>query len=679
MKKTGFAILFLLVCSVSFAQIERIRQRANTVKPVTGTTANTNAQATPGQGNRKDSIGFEHRDDSKDSITLSYRYLDSTRRSTLDSGVNDFDRYYPVPTAWQYLGNNGAAAFPLIYQSFSKPGFDAGFHAFDIYRFTLENTRFYKTSRPFSGLSYQLASGKEQMLKAMHTQNPMPNLNVGFDYRLINAPGFFVSQKTNHNNYRLFGNYQGKRKRYNAYLVLLGNTIRASQNGGIQNDSFLLDPNRKDRFSVPVNLGNNAQYNNNPFVTTVTTGNTYKDFTFFVRQSYDLGKRDSVAINDSTTEYLFYPKLRIQYSFTTSSYNYNYRDVLADSVIYKEWYDITLDNATDTFSRQEKWKIMNNDFSLLQFPDTKNTAQYILAGITFQTLKGTLRTGQITDNNIFLHGEYRNRTRNKKWDVLLKGEFYLNGFNSGDYSADASLSRYLNRSLGYIKLLFSNVNRTPSFVFDNRSSFNLGNFNNFKKENIVSFGAVSSNRLFVLSFNNILINNYCYYYDYYHTKQYTKPINIIQVSIAEKLRLSKRWNYYLDVTLQQTDGASPIRLPLLYTRSRLAYEGNFYRNKNLRLSTGLEARYYTPYKANGYSPAISQFMQQDAVTLKNLPDISAFVHFGIRGFTTYIRAENLNTVSFKNGFGFVNNNHAAPLYPTQGFMLRLGIQWWFVN
>ena len=68
------------------------------------------------------------------------------------------------------------------------------------------------------------------------------------------------------------------------------------------------------------------------FNTSVTTGNVYKDFTFFVRQTYDIGKKDSVAINDSTTEYLFYPKLRVQHSFTYSTYNYIYRDDLADSV-----------------------------------------------------------------------------------------------------------------------------------------------------------------------------------------------------------------------------------------------------------------------------------------------------------------------------------------------------------
>lgn len=680
MKRSAFIILCLFLLNSSFAQVDRMLQRVNTIKKGSNNTTNTNTAGAEGQkigGPRKDSLGFEHRDNLKDSITISYRYLDSSRRNTLDSSVNDFDNYYIVPTSWQYLGNNGAAAFPLIFQPFLKTGWDAGFHAFDVYKSTVENTKFFKTTKPFSSLSYQLASGKEQMLKALHTQNPRPNFNAGFDYRLISAPGFFLTQNTNHNSYRLFSNYQGKRKRYNAYFVLVGNTIRASQNGGIQNDSFLLDPNRKDRFSVPVNLGNSGQFSNNPFVTTVSTGNNYKDFNVFFRQSYDLGIRDSIAVNDSTTEFLFYPKLRIQYSITSSSSKYRFIDVRPDSAVYKNWYDINIENATDTFQRVDEWKVLNNDISLLQFPDRKNTAQFILAGATYQSIKGVFRSGEITDHNIMLHGEYRNRTRNKKWDVLLKGEFYLEGFNAGDYSVYATLGRFLNNRLGDVNLFFTNVNRTPSFVYDNRSSFNLGNNNNFKKENITSFGATASNPFFTLGFRNHLITNYSYFSDYYHSKQYSKPINLLQLSVSKKIRVSKRWNYYADATLQQTDGASPIKVPLIFTRNRLAYEGRFF--KNLQLSTGLEVRYYTPYKANNYSPINGQFVPQDSVTIANLPDISAFVHFRIRAFSGYIRAENLNTASFKNGFGFVNNNFAAPNYPTQGFIIRFGIQWWFVN
>ncbi len=666
MKKVFFGIIFFGLVNTAYAQEDPM--------PVTrGNTTITNRNIVQ----KKDSTGFQQRDDLKDSITISYRYLDAIKRYSLDSAVNDFDKYFSVPSSYQYLGNNGAAAFPLIYKPFDKAGWDAGFHAFDIYKFTIEDTKFYKTTRPFSLLGYQLASGKEQMIQAQHTQNIKPNFNAGFDYRLINAPGLFINQNNNHNNVRFFSSYQGKKKRYNAYFVLVSNTIRASENGGIVNDSFLLNPNTKDRFGIDVNMGNASQFFQNPFSTNIRTGNIYKNSSIFLQQSYDLGKKDSIAVNDSTTEYLFYPRLRVQHSITYSSYKYNFKDVAPDSVLYDDWYDIKILQKPDTISYAEKWKVIENDFSLIQFPDPKNPAQFFKAGATIQNLKATIKNGDASFYNIKLHGEYRNRTRNKLWDMQLKGAFYLNGLNGGDYTVAASLSRFLNKKLGDIRLYFSNTNRTPSFIFDERSSFNLGNINNFNKENITSFGATATNPFVQLGFANHLISNYSYFYNYYQTTQSSKLINILQVSASKKIKLTKRWNWYLDATLQQTDAAAAIKVPLLYTRSRIAYEGNFF--KNLSLSTGIEVRYYTPYKANNYSPLVGQFTPQDTLTLKNLPDVSAFLHFRIKSFTGFLRSENLNTMSFKNGFGFVDNNFSAPHIPTQGMIIRFGIRWWFVN
>ena len=674
MKYFVILLISVFIMQAAVAQLPKIN-----LPKVGGKTGQNKSDTS--KSDKDNALGFEHRDDKKDSITISYKFLDSVRVNRLDSSINDFDKYFSVPSTYQYLGNHGAAAYSLVYQPNLKPGWDAGFHAFDVYRYKLEETKFYKTTKPLTQLGYQLASGKEQMIKALHTQNPRQNWNFGFDYRLISAPGFFVTQNTNHKSYRLFSNYQGKRKRYAAYIVLVGNTIKNSENGGIVNDSSLADPNKKKRFSVPVNLGGANLFAPNPFNASVNTGNINKDFTFFLRQTYDIGKKDSIAVNDSTTEYLFYPKLRAQYSFTYSNYNYLYTDVSADSLIYKNWYDTTLKKTTDTFNVQEKWKVISNDFSLLQFPDTKNAAQFLLAGARLENIKAEFyrAAGIQTKNyyNIVLHGEYRNKTKNKLWDVLLKGEFYLNGLNSGDYNAYATIDRYLNKKLGDVRLFFNNVNRTPSFIYNTLSAFNFKNATISKKENIISFGAEAKNPFVNLSFKNYIITNLAYFSDYYHTAQSSKVINLLQLSASKKIKISKKLNWYVDVVAQQTDGNAPIKVPLVFVRNRFAFEGTFY--KNLNLSTGLEVRYYTPYEAYNYSPVMGQFTPQDTFKLKNLPDITAFFHFRIKSFTAYIRAENLNTVSFLNGFGFINNNYAAAHYPTQGLILRFGILWNFVN
>lgn len=670
MYKIGFTFLLVMLLQAVFAQIPRgIRQPGRS-----GNTANIPNSDT---ASKKDKLGFEQRDDAKDSITVTFKYLDSIRSGRLDTSINDFSTYFPLPATHQFLGNNGAAAYSMVFSPFVKPGWDAGFHAFEAYRFKLENTRFFKTTKPFTQFGYQLASGKEQMIKILHTQNPRPNLNFGFEYRLISTPGFFVTQNTNHNNYRLFSNYQGKRKRYAAFITLLGNTVKNSENGGIVNDSLLGVAEFKPRFTIPVNLGGDQPLQPNPFKSSVSTGNVYKEFTFFLRQSYDIGKKDSIAINDSTTEYLFYPKLRFQHTFTYNSYSYQFKDVAADSVIYQRWYDTTLSKPRDTLTVTDQWRIVTNDFSLLQFPDTKNSGQFLSAGARLENITGTFQRSTNQFFNIVVHGEYRNKTRNKLWDILAKGDFYLAGINNGDYSAYATLSRYLNKKLGSVRLTFNNVNRSPSFIYTSYSSFNFGNTTNYKKENITSLKATAENPYVNLSFANYLMTNYLFFKNYYQTDQYAKLINLLQVSASRKFRLTRRWNWYSELTLQQTDGAAPIKVPLVFTRNRIAFEGVFF--KNLNLSTGIEFRYYTPYKQYNYSPLMGQFMPQDSVAVKNRPDISGFMHFRIKSFTAYLRTENLNAIDFSNGFGFTKNNFAAPHYVYNGFIFRFGILWNFVN
>src|SRR5205809_188282 len=98
---------------------------------------------------RRDSSNetLKHRDVYEDSITIYFRNWDSTRIGKLDSSINDFYSRFPVP--WQYhdLGNLGTAAESFIFKPYMKPGFDAGFHAYDIYRYTPEITRFFQTTR----------------------------------------------------------------------------------------------------------------------------------------------------------------------------------------------------------------------------------------------------------------------------------------------------------------------------------------------------------------------------------------------------------------------------------------------------------------------------------------------------------------------------------------------------
>lgn len=633
-----------------------------------------------GGGGGKDSL--KHRTGLEDSITINFRYLDSSRYLKFDSSISDFTKRFLIPADYFYLGNTGSAAKSLLFNPLMKAGWDAGFHAYDIYKIKPEDTRFFNTTRPYTELGYMIASKQEQLVTVLHTQNINPNWNFAFEYRLLNSPGTYKNQNTSQSGYRLSSYYQSPNRRYHLFFIAINNKIQSAENGGLRSDNDLDNlVDFKDRKTIPVHLGAVQPVSVNPFSTTVNTGNKYKIGNLFLRQQYDLGKKDSIQ-TDSVTIHLFYPKFRMEHSIQINNYTYQFSDanvdIFNDTGFYRPYYNFL--SVPVTFQMQDKWNEIVNDFSLYQFPDTKNSQQFFKLGASLQNLKGNFDGGAVNYHNTWVHGEYRNKTRNQKWDAEALGELYFTGLNAGDYSAFGSLRRFVSKQLGFLQVGFQNVNRTPSFIFNSASSFNIANVSDFKKENTVRiFASVEQpQRKLKLTGNYYLVTNFSYFSDYYHAAQ-SEVFNLLQVTAEKEFRLRKHLQWTVEVTVQQRAGNGNVNVPLIYTRNRIGYQGNL-GFKNLQLATGLEIKYNTPYKADGYSPLLGQFFYRDTgkVSLK-VPLINAYFHFRVKRFTTYVRVENLNTVSTKNGFGFTNNNISTDGYPYPGMQIRIGIYWSFVN
>ena len=224
------------------------------------------------------------------------------------------------------------------------------------------------------------------------------------------------------------------------------------------------------------------------------------------------------------------------------------------------------------------------------------------------------------------------------------------------------------------------MNRTPSFVFDRRSAFRrlTGAFNELRNENTtkLSFRLEKPADQFYLELRSVSMLNYAYFDGFNSAKQTTDLFNLFQLQTGRKFRLAGKWFLYSDVIIQQTAGNAPVNVPLLLTRNRVAFEGRFF--KNLKLSTGIELRYNTPFKASGYSPVIGQFFYQNDTIIRNRPDIAAYINAGIKRMDLFLRVENLNTLQFATA-GFFRNNFATPLQPLPGLYARFGIFWRFVN
>lgn len=627
----------------------------------------------PNRNKGNDSL--QKRDQYADSITIYYRYFDSTNNRYLDSSINDFAKRFQQPYDYINLGNYGTAARSLLFSPIMKPGWDAGFHQHDLYAFTLENSKFYQTTRPYTDLAYVLGSKSEQTIHLLHTQNKKSNFNFAFEYRFINAPGSFKNQNNNHNNIRLNAAYQSNNRKYAATFILISNKHVSSENGGLINASLLDSLSFSDPFQVDTRLGASGAFSQNPFNTNISTGNRYRNSTFFLRQHYDLGKVDSIFnAEDSVYNKIFYSRVRLQHNLNISSFNYEFIDNNVNVANYSKYFGLNLLNS-NPLVLQNKWSVVTNEINAITFPDKNNQAQFLKVGASLQNIKGALGSIRTNEYNIFLTGEYRNRTKNKIWDIEATGNLYLNGLNAGDYNAFISLKRLLSKRAGFLELGFQNVNRTPSTIFNNQNSFFVQSIGVTNKENTVRLFAQYENpkQHFKLSGEYFLVNNFAYFDSFFMAKQESTVMNVLHISAEKKFKLSKYWNWYAELHVQQTTANAPINLPLFVTRQRLAFEGNFF--TNLFLSTGVEMRYYTNYKAANYSPFTGQFFYQNTFTVANRPEINAFLHMRIKSFKAFVRLENINTLIPGKG----KYNFSAQQYANNALWFRLGIWWNFVN
>jgi hypothetical protein len=646
-----------------------------------------------------------------DTITLSFRYLDSSRLQQLDSSILDFSRKIPRPNTWINLGNMGAAARSLVFTPRMLSGWDPGWHAYDLYTFRVEDTKFFHTTKPYTEMGYMIASKAEQFVDIFHTQNIRPNWNFAFEYRLINAPGSFQNQNTDHNNYRLNSWYQSRNKRYQNFFILVGSTLKASENGGLRDPSDLDSVAYSNQATLPVKLGNNLlQATGNPFSSSVTTGTKYSTLTYLMRQQYDLGQKDSI-VTDTSVIPLFYPRVRLEHTFSYTTYKYRFLDeafagaYTPDSNYYAKNYGINYVGVVspvtglvaDTFYRQDQWSLLSNDFSIYQFPDSKNPQQFFKLGATLELLKGRFDTANlyhgdsllqksaVSNSNVYAHAEYRNKTRNQKWDIEAFGKLYLQGLDAGDYNAYISLRRLISRQVGYFQAGFENANRTPGFIFDRASSFNLDTLaqkHKFVKENTTHLFASLDQPQHHLTLTGAyyLMSNYAYVADYYKEQQASSLFNLLQISIQKQFTIYRHWKWRTLTIFQQVAGSSPVHVPLLVSHNQVGYDGNF-GFRNLVISFGTEIRYISGYKADGYSPLTGQFFTQSDTTIRQrLPDVSLYLHLRVRSFTAYIRGENVGSIAFSpHGFGFYHNNFVAPGYPSPALILRFGFFWGFIN
>ncbi|MFO0414127.1 MAG: putative porin [Bacteroidota bacterium] len=670
--RSGVALMLLVLLSVC-AVAQRPGQSRRSNQSIPGSSVFN--QGGGSVGPFKDSL--LHRTGFEDSVTVIYQTIKNPEWRTLDTTVNDFLKRWPVP--WQSLstGNHGSAVVSQFFQPNMRAGWDHGFHAFDPFMTNMELVPLYSATRPFTQLNYILGSKTEQNIQALHTQNIRTNWNFSFRYNMINVPGVFKNQKNSHSTFLFTNRYLSKKNKYGLNLILAADKIGASENGGLKDLSLLNEvPSFSDRFNIPTNFGGAEFQQQNFLSSNIITGNRYRTSQLFLQQFINTGVVNKDQNDTSTTD----PQkgyFRFEHQLNASRFQFLFEDARVDGESYQQFYDLT--QVPDTFRLQDKWTTIKNTFNISRFFLGQQN-KFLRAGIAHEYFQLDTGITRFTFSGLLISGAGQFQTKNKKWDIHVDALLYAAGYFAGNYELKGFLKKNNLKNETFIRLDFEQVNRTPSFVFDRRSAFRrlAGAYNELRNENTTSLSfrfEKPANQLY-LELRSVSMLNYAYFDGFKSAKQTTDLFNVFQLQAGRKFRLAGKWFLYSDLIMQQTAGNAPVNVPLFLTRNRIAFEGRFF--KNLKLSTGIELRYNTPFKTSGYSPLAGQFFYQNDTIIRNRPDIAVYVSAGIKRMDLFLRVENLNTFQLSPS-GFFRNNFATPLQPLPGLYARFGIFWRFVN
>ena len=613
-----------------------------------------------------------------DSVVYNAQYIryttlallkDSTQTLAIDTSLRNFHLYSPLhqrhrPTIG--LGAPGLAARPMLFEPRKNIGFDAGFHALDIYLFGQEDLRYYRARSPFTQLYYVNAQLKEQVFRATHAQNVKPNWNVGANYFRIGSQGFYDNQQADHLNAAVFTWFESKNKRYNLLANGLFNTLKSSENGAVT-DSALFETNTLRREALEVRLGANRNDR---------TRHTWKQKNVFLKQSYYLGRIDSLASDTVQRKVLPTQRLAHSVSYSDNAYNFfkNERDVL----------DAFPDNVPDSIA-------LAKDSTTVKHLANEFGYSFYLRGKAVSFIKNEMKLDLRLAHDLYdysqnaYHTSFHNLTAKAGLGyrfsdrVNIEGnlEQIFQGRDIGDYLYEANTNFYLSRNIGRLVLGAYVQNKSPEQLFE-RLDYTYHKWSlDFKNTKINNLSFLYDNERFGLTARAAyyLMLNYLYLEETTPRQvipvQFDRNINLLKISLDKKFSFWKL-NLESSVVYQKTDFASILRTPEFYTYNSFYYASRWF--KKLDINIGFDVWYNTPFKAPAYAINIGQFYNDKAaVEFATYPIADVWIKATLDRANLFLKYDYANQGLFSKGFYTVNR------YPMQDAVLKFGVRWNFYN
>ncbi len=633
--------------------------------------ANKNGQPRDTSMNKSNNSNW-HNEHSK----TEYTYINSDEYHTPDTSIHTFHRR-PFSQPWQRdLGNLGGPARNLFFTPEYRTGPTLGYYITDAYRFKIDSLLYYNTNKPYSVFGFQLGSKLEQMAHIMLTENLRPNWNFAVEYNRITSPGQYLIQRTSGDYGAVSTHHKSRNNHYELYGGLVYNKATIDENGGYLYDSLLNDPAYNDRRTLSVAYQNDG-YGGSGVVQRSSVTNMVRDFSAMVQHSYTFGKTDTLYNEDSThIRTQLTPRFGITHRFDYTSARRLFKDVRPDSLRYAAFFNHGFASSDSLYSRQG-WEKIDNRLLLNGFIGKYSNQLKFNAGIgsridNFQTFYlFDLSNSKYTST--YLTGEIKKEAVERgQWYVSANAQVYMSGAMAGNSELKAVAGKRLKNDWARIEAgLSQNINNAPYSYTTYYNQYDTIT-TSFNKESVTQLYAIANSNKYhaTAGFRSYLISNYIYTDAKQQPAQYATAFNVTQLWLR-KMFVWHALTFDNELVYQQAPAAAPVNIPALMGRHQLGIE-TYVLKKALKIATGIEVRYHSPYDPAGYSPLFDRFYYQNTYSVNNKPEGSVFFNFKIKNFRAYLMGDQLQQLFWRNTI--ISKGYAA-----QNAMIRFGFAWVLIN
>ncbi len=599
----------------------------------------------------------------------------------------------------------------------------------------LKDFRFSNTLSPLTNLAYHKVGNRvngQERVRAYFASNIDKQSGIGFKLDYLYGRGYYNAQANSQFGGTLFGYYLGDR--YNMHAWIDANHSKTSENGGIEDDIYITDPQ-----SFP------QSYTSKDIPTTLTdTWNRNDNQTYYLTHRFNMGSYHEIVLPDSLqpkvpedkellsqlTDSLqqvlaadtvrqtlvldslrtvwennlvkpqeFIPVGAIIHTFQLDNLHHTYYSYDTPSGYYTNFFYGNLNNVHDQTNamqiRNTLALALLEGFNKWAAMGVTLFATHQFRSFTLPEIGDTVYSRTYHEQDLSVGGEI-SRTQGTLIHYNVNGEIVLLGEDVGQFQVDGRLN--LNFPLGkkdtvaleahaYVK------NLNPGFYFRHyHSQFEWWDndlSDEFKTRIEGSLEIKRTRTKLTVGVENI--KNYTYFgmrntltgtdsasvlaADYSHSVAVRQKSGSVQVFMAALQQDFKLGPLHLDteVTYQTSSDQSALPLP------KLNLYGNLYLGfciaHVLNVELGADCRYFTSYYAPDYSVAIGQYAVQDAsnprIKVGNYPVLSAYVNLHLKHCRVYGAVQHFNAGS--------GNMFWAPHYAMDPLTIHFGVSWNFFN